>query len=184
MSESILTYRGMVYPWQCDHMGHMNVMWYAGKFDEASWQAMARLGVTRTYMLERNCMMAAVQQDTAYKRELRTGDILTVRTRIHDIGEKTVRMFHEMKNDGTGEIAATSAVTGIHIDKATRRPCPFPHDLLRVMHNRVTDEIREDVDITQHITAEASMEGTLSGDWPTSAGFASAGWSPQGPGAV
>jgi hypothetical protein len=26
--ELILTYRGVVYPWQCDHMGHMNVMWY------------------------------------------------------------------------------------------------------------------------------------------------------------
>lgn len=21
-----VTYRGTVYPWQCDHMGHMNVM--------------------------------------------------------------------------------------------------------------------------------------------------------------
>jgi acyl-CoA thioesterase FadM len=26
------TYRGAVYPWHCDHMGHMNVMWYVGKF--------------------------------------------------------------------------------------------------------------------------------------------------------
>ena len=32
-----LSYRGAVYPWQCDHMGHMNVMWYVGKFDEATW---------------------------------------------------------------------------------------------------------------------------------------------------
>jgi acyl-CoA thioester hydrolase len=31
-----LTYRGTVYPWQCDHIGHMNVMWYVGKFDEAT----------------------------------------------------------------------------------------------------------------------------------------------------
>jgi acyl-CoA thioester hydrolase len=30
----ILTYRGTVYPWQRDHIGHMNVMWYVGKFDE------------------------------------------------------------------------------------------------------------------------------------------------------
>src|SRR6266542_3912128 len=22
-----ITYRGVVYPWQCDHMGHLNVMW-------------------------------------------------------------------------------------------------------------------------------------------------------------
>ena len=34
MAEPILTYRGTVYPWHCDHMGHMNVMWYVGKFDE------------------------------------------------------------------------------------------------------------------------------------------------------
>ena len=33
------TYRGAVYPWHCDHMGHMNVMWYVGKFDEATWMA-------------------------------------------------------------------------------------------------------------------------------------------------
>jgi acyl-CoA thioesterase FadM len=26
------TYRGTVYPWQCDHVGHMNIMWYVGKF--------------------------------------------------------------------------------------------------------------------------------------------------------
>ena len=32
MSEWKTTYRGIVYPWHCDHMGHMNVMWYAGKF--------------------------------------------------------------------------------------------------------------------------------------------------------
>ena len=31
------SYRGAVYPWHCDHMGHMNVMWYIGKFDEATW---------------------------------------------------------------------------------------------------------------------------------------------------
>jgi acyl-CoA thioesterase FadM len=33
--ESAATYRGTVYPWQCDHVGHMNIMWYVGKFDEA-----------------------------------------------------------------------------------------------------------------------------------------------------
>lgn len=50
--------------------GHMNVMWYTGKFDEASWPLLARLGLTRSYMQEKNCLMAAVQQDTSYKREL------------------------------------------------------------------------------------------------------------------
>jgi hypothetical protein len=29
MTEQIVTYRGTVYPHQCDHMGHLKVMWYA-----------------------------------------------------------------------------------------------------------------------------------------------------------
>src|SRR5262249_6078235 len=36
-TEPLITARSVVYPWQCDHMGHMNVMWYTGKFDEATW---------------------------------------------------------------------------------------------------------------------------------------------------
>jgi hypothetical protein len=25
-----ITYKGCVYPWQCDQIGHMNIMWYVG----------------------------------------------------------------------------------------------------------------------------------------------------------
>ena len=45
MSEWKTTYRGIVYPWHCDHMGHMNVMWYTSKFDEACWQLLSMLGL-------------------------------------------------------------------------------------------------------------------------------------------
>ena len=46
MSEFIITQRGTVYPWECDHMGHMNVRWYAAKFDDACWQLLANLALT------------------------------------------------------------------------------------------------------------------------------------------
>ena len=49
---SSVTYKGAVYPWQCDHIGHMNVMWYVGKFDEANWNFVATLGLTPTYFAE------------------------------------------------------------------------------------------------------------------------------------
>jgi acyl-CoA thioester hydrolase len=39
--QGALTTRGTVYPWRCDHMGHMNVMWYVGKFD-LRWEGDAR----------------------------------------------------------------------------------------------------------------------------------------------
>jgi acyl-CoA thioesterase FadM len=47
MSEWKITHRRIVYPWHCDHMGHVNVMWYAGKFDEACWQLLSMLGSGR-----------------------------------------------------------------------------------------------------------------------------------------
>ena len=49
-SEAEITYRGAVYPWHCDHVGHMNVMWYVGKFDEATWNLFHRVGITPAYL--------------------------------------------------------------------------------------------------------------------------------------
>ncbi len=76
--ETEATYRGTVYPWQCDHVGHMNIMWYVGKFDEANWNLFARVGLTPTYLRESGCGMAGVQQNITYSRELLAGDIVEV----------------------------------------------------------------------------------------------------------
>jgi len=62
MREAQITYRGTVYPWQCDHMGHMNVMWYVGKFDGATWQLFSALGLTPAFLRRENRGMAAVDQ--------------------------------------------------------------------------------------------------------------------------
>ena len=50
--EASITYRGAVYPWHCDHVGHMNVMWYVGKFDEATWNLFLQVGITPAYLRE------------------------------------------------------------------------------------------------------------------------------------
>ena len=65
----MLTYRGTVYPWHCDHMGHMNVMWYVGKFDEATWQFFHAVGLSPSLLRERWRGMAAVEQRISYARE-------------------------------------------------------------------------------------------------------------------
>jgi len=119
------TYRGTVYPWHCDHVGHMNVMWYVGKFDEASWNFFARLGLTPSYLRESGRGMAAVEQKVAYKRELLAGDIIEIRSSLLEIREKSIRFAHEMRNAETGEIAATCEFTGVHMDRRLRKSAPF-----------------------------------------------------------
>jgi acyl-CoA thioester hydrolase len=120
------TYRGTVYPWHCDHIGHMNVMWYVGKFDEANWNLIARIGLTPTYLRQSGCGMAALQQNISYKRELHAGDIVEITSRVLEVRDKTVRFLHEMRNAETGEIAATCEITGVHMDRQARKSAPFP----------------------------------------------------------
>jgi acyl-CoA thioester hydrolase len=120
------TYRGTVYPWQCDHIGHLNIMWYVGKFDEANWNLFARIGLTPTYLREANRGMAAVQQNISYKRELLAGDIVEIRSALLELREKSIRFIHEMRNAETGEVAAVCEITGVHMDRRARKATPFP----------------------------------------------------------
>jgi acyl-CoA thioester hydrolase len=121
-----VTYRGTVYPWHCDHMGHMNVMWYVGKFDEATWNLFLTIGISPSYLRTENRGMVAVQQNIAYKREVLAGDIIEIRSRILEIREKALRFEHQMRNVERDEVAAVCELTGVHIDREARRSCPFP----------------------------------------------------------
>ena len=136
MAEAILnremleTYRGAVYPWHCDHMGHMNVMWYVGKFDEATWNLFAAMGITAAYLKANGRGMAAVQQNITYRRELLAGDTVAVRSAFVEVREKVARFVHEMRNAQTGEVSAICVLTGVSTDSRTRKSCPFPPDLV------------------------------------------------------
>ncbi len=130
MAELVETYRGAVYPWHCDHMGHMNVMWYVGKFDEATWNLFASLGVTASLLRDKQRAMAAVQQNITYRRELVAGDVVAVRSGLVEIRDKVVKFVHEMRNAQSGEVAAVCAITAVHLDGRARKSTAFPPEIL------------------------------------------------------
>ena len=129
MSEWKTTYRGIIYPWHCDHMGHMNVMWYASKFDEACWQLLGMLGLDRSRFAEDVTAMAAVEQRIQYKRELYPGDAVTIQSALLEVKDKSIHMLHKMVHDASGEVAATTVVVGVHIDARMRKAIRIPEDV-------------------------------------------------------
>jgi acyl-CoA thioester hydrolase len=129
------TYRGTVYPWQCDHVGHMNIMWYVGKFDEANWNLFARIGLTPSYLRESGRGMAAVQQNITYISKLLAGDIAEVTSFLLELRDKSIRFRHEMRNAETGEIAAVCEFTGVHLDRQARKSVAFA-DTIRALAER------------------------------------------------
>ncbi len=126
----IETYRGIVYPNQHDHMGHMNVQWYTAKFDESTWHLFSRLGITSEYIRQNNRGMVAVEQNIKYKIEAVAGDLLVVKSKVIEIKDKSIRFIHVMYNTETGLELATSEFVGVHLDLTTRKACPFP-DFMR-----------------------------------------------------
>jgi acyl-CoA thioester hydrolase len=138
--QRVLTARGTVYPWQCDHMGHMNVMWYVGKFDEATWQLFALLGMTSESLRERQGGMAAVHQEVTYQRELLAGGVYSIYSQVLEVREKVIRFTHEMRNDETGEVAATTILTGVYLDTQQRKSRALPPDVAERARQMIAEE--------------------------------------------
>lgn len=129
MTDPILTYRGTVYPWHCDHMGHMNVMWYVGKFDEATWNLFGTVGLTSAYMRSNGSGTAGVEQNIVYKKELMAGDLISVYSRVLEVKDRVVRFKHEMRLGNTEEVVATMIITAVHLDTSARKATGFPAEV-------------------------------------------------------
>jgi len=156
-SDLVITHRGTVYPWQCDHMGHMNVMWYNGKFDESSWQLLSTLGLTAERFKSERFGMAAVEQHVHYKRELHAGDLITIRSGILEIGNKSLRVIHEMRHDPSGDLAACMVAVGVCVDAATRQSRLLPDDVRKraYLQTHRTGE-RDETSVVSKVTAESA----------------------------
>lgn len=137
-TELPITYRGTVAEWHCDHMGHMNVMHYVGKFDEATWNLFHLIGITQRYIKDSGMGTAAVQQNISYRRELMAGEVLYVQTQMLEMRNRVARFVHKMIHTETGEIAAVCELTGVHLDRTARKSTPFPADILATGEAMVT----------------------------------------------
>ncbi len=76
----LVTYRGVVYPVQCDVMGHMNVQHYIGAFDQAGWHLVAAIGYKPSWLKERNCGWADRRYEIDFIDELPVGSLFEIRS--------------------------------------------------------------------------------------------------------
>ena len=126
MEKIFETYRGFVYPWEMDHIGHMNVRFYVGKFDEASWHFLAGLGITPNYLRKNQRGMVAAEQHIFYRKEVLSGDLIVIRSILDEIRAKTMRYRHIMYNAETNQEIAVMELIVIHTNTRLRKSCEFP----------------------------------------------------------
>tara|TARA_R110002096_G_scaffold320929_2_gene514928 strand:- start:5304 stop:5666 length:363 start_codon:yes stop_codon:yes gene_type:complete len=107
-------------------MGHMNVMHYVGKFDEATWNFFSTVGLQGKAMREDKKGVVAVEQSIKYKSELLAGDVITIHSKVVEFGDKSIKFRHEMRNAETGVVAAVTTLTGLYFDKVARKAISLP----------------------------------------------------------
>ncbi|MDH3689838.1 MAG: acyl-CoA thioesterase [Gammaproteobacteria bacterium] len=133
MSGYIETFRAVVYPWHCDHQGHMTTMHYVGMFDAAFWHQFSTMGFTRAYLENHHTGFADVKDTIEYKAELPVGSLVVIDSGLLRIGKSSVTSLYRMRNSETGDIAATSEKVSVYFDLKVRQTATVPDEMRKAM---------------------------------------------------
>src|SRR5262249_27047185 len=95
----------MVLPGECDDAGHLNVAWYAQKFDIANHHIYAKIALTPARRRTSGVACVAIATSTDHCSELHSSDIVVARSAI--VGFKNPFLhFVTHLSDATNEIVA------------------------------------------------------------------------------
>ena len=130
MSEWRETLRGVVFPWHCDHFGHMNVRWYSHFFDDAGFQLWTVAGVSQSFMRENHAHVVVAQNKISYIHELRAGELVVVKSAFTRLGNRSVTHVSRMYNADTGVLNATLESVDVFFDMEARKSAAMP-DVIR-----------------------------------------------------
>jgi len=133
------TFQGTVYPWHCDHMGHMNVQYYISMFDQAGWNIFSQLGLTMQFFKETGRGMAAIEQNVKYKKELMAGENVYIETIVEEVREKVLITKHTMY-DANANVAAECRLVGVHLDAIKRKSIAFPDHIFKKAKDLTTSQ--------------------------------------------
>lgn len=122
MSESgITTYAGVVHPWMCDAMGHLNVRHYAAMFDDASFQILGRIaGIEDS---ENVLGWADVRMEVDYKSETPVGKLVTIRSSVETVGTSSLVCRHTMRGTLDDVLHAEARAVTVRFDLSRRSKC-------------------------------------------------------------
>jgi acyl-CoA thioester hydrolase len=119
-----LAFRGVVHPWMCDAMGHMNVRHYTGLFDDCAWHVLG-------FLLPSNKSDAATGWVAAtmtmtFLKEVVPGTMLILDPRVVRIGSKSISMRIEMRDAASDVHYATGEFVSVLFNLTARISLALP----------------------------------------------------------
>lgn len=122
-----LAFRGVVHPWMCDAMGHMNVRHYAGLFDDCAWHVLGFLLPPDKSNATIGWVAATMMM--TFVQEVAPRTMLILCPRVVRIGSKSVSTRIDMRDAASGVHYATSDFVSVLFNLTTRASMVLPDDL-------------------------------------------------------
>ncbi|GEO85277.1 MULTISPECIES: acyl-CoA thioesterase [Alphaproteobacteria] len=127
---TILTYQGVVYPAQCDAMGHMNVQFYIAAFDQSLWHLMAAAGYSAAWISERRQGWADRRYEIDFRQELPVGSLFEISSSIVKVGRTSLSTHHRLTNKAGGALCAELLAVSVYFDLAARQSLSLPREII------------------------------------------------------
>jgi acyl-CoA thioesterase FadM len=122
--------RDVVKPPDIDETGRLALPAYIHRFSAANGHAAARFGMTPGYMRDARRGFSTFEFLLALgSPDVRAGDVVRVRSALVHVGSSSMRLYHRMTNERTGDEIATLEQSGVHLDMDARRSTPLPDDI-------------------------------------------------------
>ena len=115
-----------------DYNGHMNVAYYILVFDHATDGLFDQIGLDAASRDAMGGSAFVVESHVSYLNEVMAGEAVEVDTRVLDVDDKRMQVFHRMFRAGNEhETVATNELLLIYIDMKARRAAAMPADVRR-----------------------------------------------------
>ena len=136
-----------------DRMGHMNVRYYMGVFDTATWRMFTDYGLDEAYFSTTENGVFALKQFIQYLAEVRPGETVAVYTRILSLTDKRIHLMHFMANQDTNGLAAIIESLITHANLKVRKAAPLPSEIAARFRYRLNKD--------QHLGWDAPISGMM-----------------------
>ena len=126
---ALITFRGVVYPAQCDAMGHMNVQHYTAVFDQAMWHLVAHLGFKSSWVQEHREGWADVRYVIEFRKELHAGQLFHAESELVKVGNSSLVTHHRIVENESRALAAEVEMTSVYFDLEKRSSRTLPVEI-------------------------------------------------------
>ena len=111
-------FQGFINQWECDHIGHMNAMFYLNRAYHGWAPFATAINLKSAFQREAHSTLLPREVHLRYHKEMRGG--------VVDFTEDSVTLYQELRNPLNGDLNATYRIVLDHVEAASGKLFPWP----------------------------------------------------------